>query len=307
MPSWLAEIVGVGHDCDADVFVVDGSTVVAPGGLFAPDLLFVFSAAAVEYSAAFFALDHERRCDAEAEAHFFLVAEIEITAFGRELRSPQEQPAVGLWDYCECADFGAQDIVCRKIMIFYGKCADPLVGGRFLDKFNVFDAGFVSPEVAAADVSKGQPQAGVHGVVIRGIDAFARGMIARDLGAVGGLEVCEIWTEDFVVVVDIGRDLLAVEEDFDAACGFFERNPRLALIVFGGEYLCRRCEKADCGYWRNDANSLVSFSLFSAKRLWACHDSVLKRVILKRGFVLDIGLLQNCDLTCFWKRKGAGE
>ena len=64
------------------------------------------------------------------------------------------------------------------------------------------DGGFVAPEILTADVAECEPDAGVHGGMIHRVNACNGRMVARDLNAVGRVDVGEIGAED----VGVGKD-----------------------------------------------------------------------------------------------------
>jgi hypothetical protein len=84
-----AEVLWVGDEHYADFLAVNPAAVVAPVGCVAPDLLLIETAVAVEDAAA--VLYRQRGGDADAEAHFFLVAEGEVGHAGVKSGVDEEQ------------------------------------------------------------------------------------------------------------------------------------------------------------------------------------------------------------------------
>jgi hypothetical protein len=90
------------------------------------------------------------------------------------------------------------------------------IGGcdRALDETFVSHESLVAPEVLAADVAEGEPDAGVHRGVVGGVFAFDGRMAAREEAAAGGVDGSPVGAADRVVAEDVRRDgMLAVGDD----------------------------------------------------------------------------------------------
>ena len=84
----------------------------------------------------------------------------------------------------------------------------------------MFDAALVAPEVRAAEVAERQPDAGMHGVVVRGIRAGDRRMIAGGFHTAGGMNICEVRPQDLLIAKDeLGHRLAGVPDDEPVRAG----------------------------------------------------------------------------------------
>ncbi len=215
-----AEVRRVGHQCDADFFAVDRAPVIAPVRLLAPHLFLVLRSVAVENPPA--ALDRERRGDAHAQSHLFLIAEAELLRAG-EFRRPVDEVAVRADGDREAAHLVAHGLAVRGVAVADRKRAAVLRGLRLLDELDVRDSALVPPEVGPAEVAEREPQPGVHGVVVGRVDARERRVVARHLRAAGRADVREVRAPDRAILPDVGRERLTADLDVEAVLLLLER------------------------------------------------------------------------------------
>ena len=87
----------------------------------------------------------------------------------------------------------------------------------------------IAPEVLPADVTEGEPDAGMHGVVVDRIDILDRRMIASDLHASRQSRVCEIRSQNLFIAKNEVDDRLTTKRD-----------PQAILLFRNAEACCCR-------------------------------------------------------------------
>ena len=91
--------------------------------------------------------------------------------------------------------------------------------------FDVLDRRLEPPVVVAADVAERHPDAGMELGVVHLVLAGDGRMVARDLRAIGRVDVGEVGTRDLGVVVEVRGEGFAADGDFDLAGLLVEVRP----------------------------------------------------------------------------------
>lgn len=211
----------MGYEQNSGSLVFQESVVGAPVGFLAPGALFVAAAFAVQDGAG---AEFDGECGGEtyAEAHFFLIPECDVGGGRLEGRVAREKIARGGNVDFVGADFFADHFgFIGLVTVEDGETSNGFGDGRAVDKFDMTDLGFVTPEVVSVDVAECKPDAGMIGgvIVVVLVEDGIGGIGTCDLMSVRREDLFEIGPGDIGVIPDVGREGFSVDTDVHAGIG----------------------------------------------------------------------------------------